>query len=306
MGWNTLVTSIHSFRYKTWADVNLMLALAKLVKFALPNLRNFTLWVWPDNHLALCERDVLREIDPLQSCDPMKKSVHLCPLFREFGKDTPYIDIFLPFVCRELFLTVNERAKLSEADVKRAVGTRDGGKTDDALDVNSTVAIVKEHRKAVAHASFQAAVKENITEAKKEGKNKIVTLAEYDINQKNLKRERLIKSEKWKRVVRCGQRLCRSNESWEELEVLAGLEEENVTWVLGRMLSLLSLSGTADETPDERLNTASTFTGGSSFGINEKQYDEQFPMPPGSECAARVAGLRGGHNDGIDFNDHMR
>lgn len=208
--------------------------LAKLLVYALPNLNHFTLHVSHKNSSAEKERGFLRTVDNLQTVDPTISPIHLCPLIREHGKHIPHLDIFLPFVCRELFLSVNERLKLNEAGVKAQVAGRYGEKMgNESFDALSTVKIITDYRKALSQAKFRAAVKENLAEAKKEGKNKIVTMAEYEEQQKQFQRARTIKREKWTRTVRVGERLCRSYESWEELGILAGLDEEEVVWVLG-------------------------------------------------------------------------
>jgi hypothetical protein len=165
--------------------------------------------------------------------DPMASPIHLCPIIRECSKNIPRLDLFLPYICRDLFLTVNERLKLNEAGVKCDVGERHGEKSDEGVDVLSTVKIIGDHRKALEHAQNQAAVKERIANAKKEGKDIAPTLAEYQEQQIRLTRKRTIHQGQWQRTIRASKRLCRSYESWEELGILAGLGEEGITWILG-------------------------------------------------------------------------
>ncbi|KAF8534737.1 hypothetical protein BDD12DRAFT_859034 [Trichophaea hybrida] len=262
--------------------------LAKLLVYALPNLNHFTLHVSHENRSAGKERDHLRTVDPLEAVDPTVSPIHLCPLIREHGKHLPHLDIFLPYVCRELFLSANERLKLNEAGVKTQVAGRYGEKVDNvSVDAVSIVNIITDHRKALSQAKFRAAVKENLAEAKKEEKNKIITMAEYEEQQKQFQMLRTIKREKWSRTVRVGKRLCRSYESWEELGILAGLGQEEIVWVLG----------------NEKLNLGGTYTAG-NVGI-EKTYDKLFPAKQGTAEAARIQQMRGYRPDGYDHNDDM-
>jgi hypothetical protein len=210
--------------------------LSKLISFALPNLSSFTLHVDPRSGGASRERDNLTDVDPLANVDPFISPIHLCPIIRDCAKNIPKLDIFLPYVCRELFLTVNERLKLNEAGVKRQVAGHYGEKKDglDYFDPRSTSKIIGEYRKALEERRDQAAAEERIKELAKEGKQLSLHMAEYAELQDRMARKRTIHKEQWTRTIRAGKRLCRDFESWEELGVLAGLGEQGVTWILGR------------------------------------------------------------------------
>lgn len=258
--------------------------LAKLLGFALPNLQSFTLHVSPEHPAAVRARSMLHETDPLTTADIFAPPIHLCPIIRECGKNIPKLDLYLPYICRDLFLTPKERVLLNEAGVKCLVGER-GGELEDgqSLDITSTVKIVGDYRKALEHAKTQAAVKERMANAKKEGKDMAITLAEYQEQQVKTGRKRAIQQGQWTRTVRASKRLCRSGEAWDELGVLAGLGEEGVTWVLG----------------NERLKVAGIYAPG-AIG-NEKPYHELFPPVPVARPATVVRRRR--VPDGYDHND---
>lgn len=216
--------------------------LVKLIVHALPNLNHFTLHVAPENSWAARERAELNGVDPLKTASPASFPIHLCPLVREHSKNLPHLDLYLPFVCRELFLTVTERVKLAQAGVAHLVSAHHGGRGDgDMLDHLSTRAIVMEHRKALAHTHLQAAVKKNMADAKAAGKDKTDPMARYEEEQKQTARLRMIRGGRWTRVLRCGKGLCRNYEAWEELGELARLDEENIEWHLGRGFFFLFL-----------------------------------------------------------------
>ncbi|KAI5805060.1 hypothetical protein EDC01DRAFT_355532 [Geopyxis carbonaria] len=207
-------------------------AISKLLQFALPNLTHFTLHVkYGDSSARDVERS-LRHVDTLEA-GPHEDVHHLCPLIREYGKNIQHLDIFLPYICREVFLTAAERKKLSEAGVNISIGNRYGDIGTELLDKTSIVKILTDYRKALSHAKFQQAVKENIKEASTTGKTKAHNLAEYEEDQKKYSRARSIQQERWTRILRTCNKLCRPYETFEELVLLAGLEEPGITWKLG-------------------------------------------------------------------------
>lgn len=208
-------------------------AISKLLQFALPNLTHFSLHVRYSDSTAKAVERSLRHVDGLEP-GPHEGIPHLCPLIRDYGKNIQHLDIFLPYICREAFLTAAERNKLSEAGVKISIGNQYGAIGIEVLDKTSIVKILTDYRKTLSHAKFQQAVKENIKEASKAGKTKAHNLAEYEEDQKKYSRARCIKRERWTRILRTCNKLCRPYETFEELVLLAGLEEPGITWKLGR------------------------------------------------------------------------
>ncbi|KAI5820858.1 hypothetical protein BZA77DRAFT_300102 [Pyronema omphalodes] len=226
--------------------------LAALLPIALPNLNWLTLHLSPNNYSAEREFKKLRSIDPLTNVDPDVELVHLCEIFRVHGKNTPHLDLYFPYACREIFLSLQERIKVA--------GYISGN--GDHLDRLSTKKAIQEHRKMLQEDRFKDAVEENIKAAKKEGKIKDILVAEYEEQQKLLHRQRKIKQERWTRVLRIGNQFCRGcykKATWEELGLLAGLDEEGITWWLGY----------------ERDNLGGKYSAGK--GDIESSYDQLFP-----------------------------
>ncbi|CCX34570.1 Similar to hypothetical protein AOL_s00083g50 [Arthrobotrys oligospora ATCC 24927]; acc. no. EGX47838 [Pyronema omphalodes CBS 100304] len=231
--------------------------LAALLPIALPNLNWLTLHISPNNHSAEREFKKLRNIDPLISVHPEIELVHLCEIFREHGKNTPHLDLYLPYACREIFLSVHERIKVAGYI----------SETGDHLDRLSTTKAIQQHRKMLQEECFKEAVRKNVKAAQKEGKTKDNLVAEYEEQQKLLQRQRKIKQERWSRVLRIENHICRScrkRATWEEMGLLAGLEEEGVTWSLGYELK----------------NLGGIYSAGKE-GV-ESSYDQLFP-----ECSRR-------------------
>lgn len=204
--------------------------ISKLLVFALPNLIHFTLHIPYLLRSAAISHNALQHQDPFRPCDPTSDTIHLCPLIRKHGASTPHLDLFLPFLCRDLFLSTTERIKLREAGVNHSIAGRSGEKRLEVFDAVTTRAIINEHRCAQKELRFQAAVRQNVAE-----NPRVISLAEYDEEQKLLLRKRTILRERWSRRIRSSKRLCRNYESWEELCVVAGLGEPGIEWTLGRM-----------------------------------------------------------------------
>lgn len=156
------------------------------------------------------------------------------------------MDLKAPYLCRDLFLDETEKHKLVEAGVKVDIAGNAGdtfvNNNGEAqrIDRIAIEEIMKTFRKQKEEKSFRDAVHADLAaKGVKRGRDGTygvaVTGAEYEEEQKRIKRARKIREQKWERIVRVGQGMCRQGESWEEMGVLAGLEEESVEWLLGSM-----------------------------------------------------------------------
>ena len=196
--------------------------LAKLLEIALPHLHHLTLHVERSDASASNIRDSMARSDPLEASN----APHLCPIIREYGKDIPQLDISLPYICRELFLSVAERQKLNNAGFKVQIGDSYGQTVPGQLvDQTTLLAVLGEHRKVVAEARFRELVRQNIATS---GGTKPTVLAEYEERRKAL--DRITGGGRLRRIQVTNQ-LCRDHETWEELLVLASLEE-GILWSL--------------------------------------------------------------------------
>jgi hypothetical protein len=193
--------------------------LAKLLEISLPHLHHLTLHVERDNTSAINIRNSLARSDPLEESD----AYHLCSIIREYGKDIPQLDIFLPNICRELFLSVAERQKLNNAGFK--VDSYGQTVPGELVDRTTLSTVLSKHRKVVNDARFRELARQNVATS---GGTKSLIVAEHEERCKALDR---ITQEGRLRKIQVSSRLCRSNETWEELLVLASLEEE-IPWSL--------------------------------------------------------------------------
>lgn len=158
------------------------------------------------------------------------------------------MDLKAPYLCRDLFLDEIEKLKLAEAGVKVDIAGKAGGTFINAsgeaqrIDRIATEEILKTFRRQKEEKLFKEAVNANlVAKGAKKGRDGTygvaITGAEYEEEQKRIQRARKIREQKWERVVRARKGMCREGESWEEMGVLAGLEEESVQWLLGSMSS---------------------------------------------------------------------
>ncbi|PUU78979.1 hypothetical protein B9Z19DRAFT_1047547 [Tuber borchii] len=218
-------------------------ALSMLLPHALPNLTHFTL------HIPFRHRSARQAKDQLETYQPLAPTgeanplpVHLCPLLRAYGRNLQYLEVQAPYLCRDLFLHESEKSKLNEEGVKIDLGGRGGSLCYSRsgvpfhIDRIALEQTVKQVRKQNGERAFKEAVQLNLREELSKNKTKdissagAVSSAEYQEEQKKLKRARTIKEQGWQRTVRFREGMCRDGESWEEIGILARLEEENVKW----------------------------------------------------------------------------
>ncbi|KAH0538316.1 hypothetical protein FGG08_005090 [Glutinoglossum americanum] len=212
-------------------------SLAKLLPHALPNLTSFTLLIHPRSASAI---EVALSVD--KSVDEHGKAEdipHLCPLIREFGRNLTHLEFANPFICRELFVDKLEMRKIEEAGVSRT-------------DHFAITHVLSDFRKQRDDKRRKFRITEAIAEAKASNKSTrsnsifgdrssderragdVAREMERTLDDEEKKRTRLIKDTKggWDRRVVCWHGLCRSGDSWDEIEAEADLEEEGVKWTI--------------------------------------------------------------------------
>ncbi|RPA95844.1 hypothetical protein L873DRAFT_1696451 [Choiromyces venosus 120613-1] len=192
-------------------------ALSVLLPLALPNLTHFTLHI-PPRHLSA--REAKRQLESYQPLAPTGEEnplpVHLCPLLRIYGRNLQFLEVHAPFLCRDLFLDESEKSKLNEEGVRTDVGGLGG---DICLSRNGDPFLID-----------RIAFEQTVKQTKDISNAGAISTAEYEEEQKKLKRARTIKEQGWRRTVRFREGMCRDGEAWEEIGILARLEEENVKW----------------------------------------------------------------------------
>lgn len=237
----------------------------------------------------------------------------MCPLFRIYAKNLEFLDLKAPYLCRDLFLDEIEKLKLAEAGVKVDIAGKSGGvfvnSSGEAqkIDRIAIEEILKTFRRQKEEKSFRDAVHANLVEkGAKKGRDGTygvaITGAEYEEEQKRIQRARMVREQKWERVVRARKGMCREGESWEEMGVLAGLEEESVEWLLGSMSSLPSK---AERVKLIRIDAALGLAVKAGKGRLEMEmkYEEGFPGSTPHPTSTASAARRRNRNHGHDFND---
>jgi len=236
----TVCSPAHNYRFRCSHN---LLALSMLLPLALPNLTHFTL------HIPFRHRSARQAKDQLENHQPLAPTgeenpipVHLCPLLRAYGRNLQYLEVHAPYLCRDLFLHESEKSKLNEEGVKIDLGGRGGSLCYSRsgvpfhIDRIALEQTVKQVRKQNGERAFKEAVQLNLREELSKNKTKdissagAISSAEYQEEQKKLKRARTIKEQGWQRTVRFREGMCRDGESWEEIGILARLEEDNIKW----------------------------------------------------------------------------
>jgi hypothetical protein len=152
-----------------------------------------------------------------------KDKHHLCPLIRNHGKNLQLLDLFLPTLCRELFLSPAEMNELVDADIRTY-----------ASYIDSIKSVLPSFRKKRESKNTKAAITSQISAARSEGRKLEWANVEYAEEAKKRERTSKMKREQWQRQIRASKGLCRDDEGWEELCCLAELDEPGLTWKLGR------------------------------------------------------------------------
>lgn len=247
------------------------------------------------SHSAESSRRHVRRYSPV--IDKKAPDDHLCTVIREHGRNIHMLDLDLPYVCRDLFITEVEKRKLLDADIKSDIAGDAGEAQLEVVDVDGIRNTITGHRENVLRESIKQAAMESVKQAKTAGRDKAVSEAQREVEQARLTRLRKIQQGRWSRIIVAGTGLCRDHEAWEELCVLAQCEkvrDPGIEWKLGRKFLPSSLhtcaSPLAKQPIDKALNTASVYRGGSGEDISSMPYDvlfqkdlegpQQFIQPP--------------------------
>ena len=220
--------------------------ISKLIYHAPPNLNHLVL-LCCDNERNYHGYDVLEQ-------------THLCPLIRDFGKKLVHLEFGAPKVCREVFFDELEIKSLRQNGVATHLGT-DGGAMEehDKLDTHAIRETVQACR-AQKRSNFRAGrIKEAIAAAKAQSGRKVssslfgggasasvnVARAEREaealLDEEEEQRARLIQGSKtsWFRRVIAWNGLCHPDDTWEEIQLAADLEETGIEWVVASKYAIL-------------------------------------------------------------------
>lgn len=220
--------------------------ISKLLYHAPPNL----------NHLVLLCCDNARYYHGYDALE----QPHLCPLIRDFGKKLVHLEFAAATICREVFFDDLEINSLRQNGVATRLGT-DGGTIEehDKLDTHAIRETVQACRRQ-KRSDFRAGrIKEAITAAKAQSGRKVssslfgggasanvsVARAEREaealLDEEEEQRARLIKSSKtpWFRRIVAWHGLCHPEDTWEEIQLAADLEESGIEWVVASKFAIL-------------------------------------------------------------------
>ena len=220
--------------------------ISKLLYHAPPNLNHLVL-LCCDNERYYHGRDV-------------PEQPHLCPLIRDFGKKLVHLEFGAATICREVFFDDLEIKALRQNGVATRLGT-DGGAMEghsklDTHAIRETVQACRGQKRSDFRAGF---IKEAIAAAKAQSGKKVssslfgggasanvsVARAEREaealLDEEEEQRARLIEGSKttWFRRIIAWHGLCHPNDTWEEIQLAADLEETGIEWVVASKYAIL-------------------------------------------------------------------
>ena len=220
--------------------------ISKLLYHAPPNL----------NHLVLLCCDNERYYNGHNALE----QPHLCPLIRDFGKKLVHLEFGAATICREVFFDDLEMKSLRQNGIATRLGTHGAAMEEHVrLDTHAIRETVQACR-AQKRSNFRAGrIKEAIAAAKAQSGRKVssslfggdasanvsVARAEREaealLDEEEEQRARLIQGSKttWFRRVIVWNDLCHSNDTWEEIQLAADLEEPGIEWVVASIFSIL-------------------------------------------------------------------
>lgn len=183
------------------------------------------------------------------------KPPHLCPLVRDFSKRLNHLEFGAAEICRELFFDDLEIQSLQRNGIDTHFGAEGGAMDSDKLDkhaIRETVQACRRQKRtnlrnerikeAIAisdpstssqptstslfGSSGPSDVQQTLTRVQRE--------TETLLDEEDATRSRLIENSKtpWDRRLIAYHGLCNSNDTWEELQIAAEMEEKGTEWVL--------------------------------------------------------------------------
>ncbi len=221
--------------------------ISKLLYHAPPNLKHLVLFCWDDddrrfhNHYAA-------EIP------------HLCPLIRDFGKKLVHLEFAASTICRELFFDDFEMQSLRRNGITSGLGTEgcaiEGNEKLDTHAIRESIQACRRQKRSKYRAGR---IQEAITTAKAQrggrttsslfggggGPNLSVARAQREaellLDEEEEQRSRSIEGSKttWFRRVITWHGLCHPNDTWEEVQLAAGMEEVGIEWVVASKSAII-------------------------------------------------------------------
>ena len=224
--------------------------ISKLLYHAPPNLKHLVL---------LCSDD-----DGQFRGYHRTESPHLCPLIREFSKKLVHLEFAGPTVCRELFFDESEMQSLRKNGIRTGLGTNGGAvEGHDKLDTYAIQATIQACRKQKRTKYRVGRIQEAIKTFKAQsggmtssslfggdygGTGSTASAAraqreaEVLLDEEEVQRTRHIEGSKipWFRRIVTWHGLCRPDDTWEEVQLAADMEEVGIEWVIASKLGITS------------------------------------------------------------------
>ena len=179
---------------------------------------------------------------------------HLCPLIRDFSKKLDHLEFAASTVCRELFFDDREIQSLNKNGITTGLGSGGGAiEGHDKLDVHAIRETVEDCRRQKRLKYRTSRIEEAVTAAKARigaatatsslfgggaGANLSAARAQREaevlLDEEEEQRSRSIERSKrpWFRRIITWHGLCHPNDTWEEVQLAAGMEETGVEWVV--------------------------------------------------------------------------
>ena len=188
------------------------------------------------------------------------ESPHLCPLIRDFSKKLVHMEFAASTICRELFFNDLEIRSLRQNGITTDLGmygaAAEGHENLDTHAIRETVQACRRQKRSKYRAGR---IKEAITMAKAQSTgSKALSLfggvasanvsasraqreAEVLLDEEEEQRTRSIEGSKspWFRRIITWNGLCNPNDTWEEIQLAAGMEEVGVEWVVASKFAIL-------------------------------------------------------------------
>ena len=215
---------------------------AKLLYHAPPNIKRLV--------LLCCDIEHIYHFPPNRPGPP-----HLCPLVRDFSKRLSHLEFGAAEVCRELFFDDLEIQSLQRSGIDTHFGGEGGAMGSVKLDKHAIREAIQVCRKQKRSSYRNERIKDAITASKISTSSRPTSMSLFGssgasdekqsliqvrreietlLDEEEATRSRSIENSKtpWFRRLIAYHGLCDPNDTWEELQIAAGMEEKGTEWVL--------------------------------------------------------------------------
>ncbi|KAF3902633.1 hypothetical protein ABW21_db0209813 [Orbilia brochopaga] len=199
-------------------------ALEKLLVHALPVLQRLVLRVLSNSGYAINVKAQMNTPQPTQNIPHIP---HLCPHFRRFGRNLKHFEFAAPWICRDIFLDEHEVEQLWMAGHPGSLRGDHQGEINhgylDAMLVTTTLTRLRQARETDSGMPHKA------TDGKTAEEDAAMLEKERALRTRRAK----IARERWTRKLNMLSGTCINGGTFDELVVLAEVEEAGVAWTVG-------------------------------------------------------------------------